>query len=192
MTIFNLLDLIAIKKILSDAVTPAKSDKINPRDILQYEKDYVLIKEDKDGNRYAFVITPHNDTANEKAGTSYAAFVYVHKLCENKGDIITSNIYEKYNPETGKTEIVVENIYADTPLTCGGKTWWYSLWVGEGDALELLFTDEEIIAYAYTGIDMKLKPNADGSFTVIRSYHDEIETGDVFVPVDDDKSIWDF
>ena len=190
--VFNLLDLIAIKKILSDAVTPAKSDKINPRDILQYEKDYVLIKEDKDGNRYAFVITPHNDTANEKAGTSYAAFVYVHKLCENKGDIITSNIYEKYNPETGKTEIVVENIYADTPLTCGGKTWWYSLWVGEGDALELLFTDEEIIAYAYTGIDMKLKPNADGSFTVIRSYHDEIETGDVFVPVDDDKSIWDF
>ena len=190
--VFNLLDLIAVKKILSGDAAPAKPDKINPKDILQYEKDYVLIKKDKDGNRYAFVITPHNDTANEKAGTSYAAFVYVHKLCENKGDIITNVIHEKYNPETGKTEIVVENISADTPLTCGGKTWWYSLWVGEDDGLELLFTDEEIIAYAYTGIDMKLKPNADGSFTVIRSYHDEIETGDVFVPVDDDKSIWDF
>lgn len=187
--VFTLLDLIAVKKILSGNTTPAKPDKINPKEILQTEKDYALIKQSEDGSYYALIITFHNDIENAAAGTYYAAFAGIGPLCENEGELIDRYIYEQYDPETDKTEIVVEEFYADTPLTLNGKTWWYSLWNGHGGLVYLL-TDEELIVYIESSI--KLKPNADGSFTVVRSYTDSFEIGDIFAPVDNDKSIWEY
>lgn len=187
--VFNLLDLIAIKKILSGNTAPAKPDKINPKDILQTEKDYALIEQNEDGSYYASIITFHNDIENAAVGTYYASFARIGPFCENEGELIDRYIHEQYNPETDKTEIVVEEFYADTPFTLNGKTWWYSLWNGHGGLVYLL-TDEELIVDI--GSSIKLKPNADGSFTVVRSYTSSFEIGDIFAPVDNDKSIWDF
>ena len=173
--VFDLLDFIAIKKILSGNTAPAKPDKINPKDILQTEKDYALIEQNKDGSYRALIITFHNDIENAVAGTYYAAFAGTGRLCENEGEFVDRYIYERYNPETDENKIVVEEFYADTPLTCGGKTWWYSRWCSFGNGgLVYLLTNEELIIES----SMKLKPNADGSFTVVRSYTDSFETGD--------------
>lgn len=192
--VFNLLDLIAVKKILSGNTAPAKPDIINPKEILQTEKDYALIKQSEDGSYYASIITFHNDIENAAVGTYYAAFAGTGRLCENEGELIDRYIYEQYDPETDKTEIVVEEFYADTPFTLNGKTWWYSPKNGYGDSaqFEYLFTENEIWVYVFSDIHIKLKPNADGSFTVVRSYTDSFEIGDIFAPVDNDKSIWEY
>ena len=190
--VFDLLDFIAIKKILSGDAAPAKPEKINPKDILQYEKDYTVIKQNEDGSYRALIITFYNDIENANVGTYIANFAGTSRLCENEGEFIDRYIYEEYNPETDQTEIVVEEIYADTPLTLNGKTWWYSRRssFGNGGGLEFLLTDEEIIVYIVSSdIYMKLKPNADGSLTVVRSYNDSFETGDVFTPTEGNKFI---
>lgn len=93
-----------------------------------------------------------------------------------------------------KYEITVEKYYADSSLSFMGKKWWYSAdnsEYGYGGGYEYLLTDKEIIMYYEGGdIAVKLKPNADGTLSVVRSY-DDIVKGDILAPVDSDKSVWD-
>ncbi len=193
--VFNLLDLIAVKKQICGQISATKPDNIKPKDILKFNKDYALIYKNEDGAYYAHMITFLKDVANEKAGTYYASYCGIYRLCENEGDFAGEYIYQEYNSETDKYEIVVKKYYADSSLSFMGKKWWYSAdnsEYGYGGEYEYLLTDKEIIMYYDGGnIAMKLKPNADGTLSVVRSY-DDIIKGDIFAPVDDDKSIWDF